>query len=551
MNYHADDTTIEGNYIGVAADGSAALGNTYDGIDVSVAVGTLIGTAVAGGGNVISGNGSATADSGYGIRVDGGPPATIVNNFIGTDATGTVAIGNTADGILMVSEDAVIGGTAANTRNVISGNVNGIELTGDDNVVEGNYIGTDVTGTKALGNTGAGVVIDNGAQDNTIGGTDAGAGNLISGNGAFGVAINGTGDDSTENSNRDTVGNVVQGNLIGTDVTGTQALGDGNAGVYIDGSAVDNTIGGTDSGARNIISGIGGAGVYISGIDIDFTEGAPGTDRTNSNTVEGNYIGTDATGDGGITYPTTSGGESFPFSGVGVYLDKGAFNNTIGGTSAAARNIISGNSRFGVFISDAHDNTLEGNYVGVDVTGSNALGNALDGVFILGNNNVIGGTTAGAGNVISGNGTSGESTETSGIQIDGGTLNVVQGNDIGTDATGTAAIANFANGVLINGAGADNTVGGNSASAKNIIAYNNAAGVAVVDNSDSGGGTGSPIHAVGNTIRLNSIFSNKGLGIDLNADGMTPNDPQDVDSGIRTISRTIRYSSPPHRPRAV
>ena len=110
----------------------------------------------------------------------------------------------------------------------------GIQITGSGatgNVVQGNFIGTDATGAIALGN-GEGVSIS--SSGNTIGGTGAGAGNVISGNSGDGIDISGD-------------GNFVQGNKIGTDVMGSSSLGNQVAGVRILGSF--NTIGGTGSGA--------------------------------------------------------------------------------------------------------------------------------------------------------------------------------------------------------------------------------------------------------------------------------------------------------------
>ena len=111
---------------------------------------------------------------------------------------------------------------ASGAGNLISGNWTGIKVSGADNLIEGNKIGTDITGTVALGNMDWGVVLQE-AADNTVGGSTAGAGNLISGNDEGGVAIRGI----------QSVGDVVQGNLIGTDITGTKALGNGYSGVYV------------------------------------------------------------------------------------------------------------------------------------------------------------------------------------------------------------------------------------------------------------------------------------------------------------------------------
>jgi len=143
------------------------------------------------------------------------------------------------------------------------------------NSVQGNKIGTDVTGMLALGNY-RGILVEGGSSNNLIGGIDAGAGNLISGNNAAGIRISDAG----------TEGNLVKGNFIGIDVTGTSRLGN-NVGVRIAEGAANNVIGGTEEGARNVISGNDDTGVYM---DTEEVEGMTG------NIVQGNYIGTDVTG---------------------------------------------------------------------------------------------------------------------------------------------------------------------------------------------------------------------------------------------------------------
>ena len=129
-----------------------------------------------------------------------------------------------------------IGGTAAGAGNVISGNQGiGVLIGSPNNVVQGNYIGTDVTGQTALGNTTDGVVLLSGADGSTIGGTADGAHNVISGNGDNGVLIIGS-------------NTVVQGNYIGTDATGKNLLFNFGNGVLIVPDANRNTIGGTAPG---------------------------------------------------------------------------------------------------------------------------------------------------------------------------------------------------------------------------------------------------------------------------------------------------------------
>lgn len=318
-------------------------------------------------------------DDGIDLMYRGGN--VLVGNYIGTDPTGAQAQGN-GIGVMIGSDNNLIGGTEAGAGNLISGNGGGIEILGSgatNNSIQGNYIGTDATGTQALGNT-TGVDIL-GGRNNTVGGTATGAGNLISGNSATGLSL---GSD----------GNIVRGNYIGTDVTGARAVGNFN-GVSILGEA--NFVGGTTPGSGNVIAGNGGPG-----IEIIFVSG---------NVIQGDYIGTDATG----TQALGNGGD-------GVVLN--GSNNTVGGTTAGAGNLIAANGGSGIAI-QARGNAVEGNLIGTDISGTNPLGNSMDGVSLLtgASGNTVGGTVAGAGNTIAFN-------SLSGVLVNQGTDNAIQGNAI-------------------------------------------------------------------------------------------------------------------------
>ncbi|MGA2788742.1 MAG: hypothetical protein ABSF60_14570, partial [Verrucomicrobiota bacterium] len=235
------------------------------------AVNNSIGGTVAGARNVISGNITA------GVFFNGtGTSGNLVEgNYVGTDITGTNAVPNTLAGIYAPSPGGpsgnIIGGTVAGARNVISGNYYGVYLANPattGNLVEGNYIGVSPDGTHAVGSTFTGVIIFAGATNNTVGGTAAGAGNLISGCWGYGVYIS---DDGTS-------GNLVQGNIIGADLTGTSALGNGYANVFLQLGATNNAIGGTGAGAGNEIAFSGGAGVLL--LDAN----------TTNNSIRGNSI---------------------------------------------------------------------------------------------------------------------------------------------------------------------------------------------------------------------------------------------------------------------
>src|SRR5262249_5918875 len=170
---------------------------------------------------------------------------TVQGDLSGTDVTGTSALGNTDRGVLTTGVNTLIGGTTTDARNIISANNRGVDLNGgSSSTVQGNFIGTNVTGTSALSNPNAGVNLNTGLSNNLIGGlaTTPGTppGNLISGNaGNYGVILGGG-----------AFGNFIQGNIIGADITGTQSLGN-LGGIMISGH--DNTVGGTISGAGNIV----------------------------------------------------------------------------------------------------------------------------------------------------------------------------------------------------------------------------------------------------------------------------------------------------------
>jgi autotransporter-associated beta strand protein len=445
-----------------------------------------------------------------------GSNSTVAGCFVGTDATGSVAEGNT-NGISIDSSASnnTIGGRVAAARNLISGNGTGVLIQGSgttENTVEGNYIGTnalgrsmgwtDSNGNPIAANTGCGVVIDGGASGNTIGGTTPGTRNVISGNGWNGVFI----------QSSDTIQNRVEGNYIGTDASGSRPLASGNAnngsGIMLGNGASNNTIGGTIAAARNIISG-NGDGVFIGG------------DGVTQNVVEGNYIGTNAFGES-MGWTDSNGNPIAANANCGVVIAAGASHNMIGGTIPGARNVISGNGANGVLIQDSGtvENMVAGNYIGTDASGSRPLasGNGNNGSGIVLTNgasdNTIGGTVA-ARNLISGN-------RSPGIDIDGtGTTgNVVEGNYIGAGPDGNTSVPNGGQGIWVYGGASGNTIGGSNPADGNTITYNNDVGVAVTDDSSSG-----------NTIRLNSIHDNSGLGIDLGNDGVTSNDPTNPDAG--------------------
>ena len=287
-------TQVLGNRIGTDVRGTSALGNLRDGIVIESAENS-IGHSLPGMGNVISGN----WDSGIRITGANATDNSVVGNFIGTDISGTLALGNGVDGVRIetgAKRNRV--GTDGDTlddageRNVISGQGQfGVNIVGagtNENIVAGNLIGTDYSGTDDVGNAWGGVRIADGAQANRVGTDGNGSGdwyerNVISANDGPGVTISGPG----------TSANVVAGNFIGTEITGQVGLPNAATGITITAGAQANRIGTdgngvADAAERNVISGNAGDGVAISGAGTTF------------NVVAGNFLGTDATGTVGL-----------------------------------------------------------------------------------------------------------------------------------------------------------------------------------------------------------------------------------------------------------
>ena len=304
------------------------------------------------------------------------------------------------------------------------------------------------------------------------------------------------------------------------------------------------------AGAPRIVLNGASAGLGVNGLTItgglsavrglvirNFTADGILLSGRGGNLIEGNYIGTDVTG-------AVDQGNGLN----GVYvLNSGG--NTIGGSSALARNLVSGNGGEGVRVdgSPSTGNVIQGNFIGTSASGLADLGNNNSGVYLRhapGNsvlNNVVSGNDGFAGVAICGNASGAIETTCGGGAFGNESAgdNVVAGNRIGTTADGVAALGNgsivgeFVSGFGVSIDGASNTmVGGTAAGASNIIANNRRAGVVVFNPP-----------AAGNQIRGNSIFSNDGLGIDLQPTaGVTPNDTGDGDTGSNNLQNfpTIR-----------
>ncbi|MCA1576617.1 MAG: carboxypeptidase regulatory-like domain-containing protein [Acidobacteria bacterium] len=376
-----DNNVIQANYIGIAADGTTTRA-TRRGIRLSNSSNNVIGGATSAARNVISGNSTGIELSGSANVVQG--------NFIGTNAAGTAAVPNNTGVAIFIPEftDNVIGGTAPGAGNLISGNSTAISTGGTATTIQGNLIGTDVAGTGKVPNS---LGIQALGLNTLIGGLTPGARNVISGNNSDGVLIRGA-------------GSKLQGNYIGTDITGTVALGNIGNGV----GAGDNAlIGGTVPEARNIISANGNFGNVVLGSN----------SLGSAAIVRGNYIGTDVTGTRALGASSTAG--------INIVSN----NHVIGGLVEGARNVISGNAvgiRLGGSFSGTAGNVIQGNYIGLNAAGTGPLPNTEQGIAITDAvGNTIGGTQSGAGNKIAFNGGPGLT-----ISAGTGTANSIRGNSI-------------------------------------------------------------------------------------------------------------------------
>jgi len=293
----------------------------------------------------------------------------------------------------------------------------GISVESSDNHVENCYVGTDITGTAAAGN-GTGVVVQAGANGNTIGSATAGMGNLISGN-ITGIALVNDSD------------NVIIGNLIGTTAGGTAPLGN-NEGILAT-LTTNLIIGGSGTGEGNVI-----AGSALNGIHVTIGSGA---------LIQGNRIGTNAAGTEALGNAVGIDAENHPGLVIG-----GNFN-------AGEGNVISGNIHQALLINSV-GSVVKGNTIGLDVTGQQLLKN---------------------------------------------------GTGIELDASATDAVI----GSITNGEG-------------NAIAWND---------------VGIYNYGVRNAIRGNPIFFNGSIGIDNDPAGVTPNDPLDADTGANELQNFPFISS--------
>ena len=343
----------------------------------------------------------------------------------------------------------------------------------------------------------------------------------------------------------------------------TQGVASVNTLANADNAVILIELNGTGAGAsvNGLTLGAGSGGSTIRGLAVNRFAGNGIVIQSDANTIVGNFVGVNAAG------TTRMPNGTFPTSGDGIRVEN-ASNNQIGTTSLADRNVVSGNSVNGIHIlgsltTPATGNLVQNNFVGVAADGKSSVGNRTEpapapgaaegnnlfGIEVSGgNNNTIGGTSAGTRNVVGLNGL--------GIVIDNGSQgNLIQGNYSGVGADGVTAAGNLLQGIALrssNGFGAPlgppqpnepgvsfNLVGGTAAGAGNVVEFNGTGGVAVFGNPVSASGQPN----IGNAIEGNSIFLNGRnfasassaptplLGIDLTngfafprEDGVTAND---------------------------
>jgi titin len=377
-------------------------------------------------------------------------------------APNTLAVGDNA--VLVIRLDGGQAGPGVNGLVLAAADstVEGLDITGFSgngvvaqsagDLIAGNFIGIGPDGNTSAGNGGDGVLLSS-VSDTIVGGTTAATRNLISSNAGSGVEVQAGG-----------TGNVIEGNYIGTSANGTAALGNNTAsapfggGVSImDGQSV--LVGGGTAGAGNLISGNGGVGVYIYG------------SAANGNKVQGNKIGTDISGTA-----TVGNNQS------GVSIDNGASANFIGTdgdgvNDATEGNLISGNGGSGILLGASgiatNNNVVAGNFIGTNAAGTAALGNTIDGITIdVAAGNRIGTNADGVSDTLERNLISGN--DQFGISITGAGVsgNVVAGNFIGTDGSGSSAVGNALAGVFVGSGASGNTVGGTTAADRNVISGN-------------------------------------------------------------------------------
>lgn len=340
--------TITGNLIGTNASGTAVLRNTGYGIYTKSATDVLIGGSTAAERNVLAGN-----KDGINTRF-GTNRLNILGNYLGTDITGTVNLGNTDNGIFLAdTQNAVIGNSTAAGRNIIAGSqLSGIRNTNTPGtVITGNYVGLDVTGAVAMGNQLHGIYVQNSANVR-IGGGNVADRNVVAASKVIGIFIDG----ATSNT-------LIENNFVGLKADGNTEAGNLNAGVETK----------TTNGVvirSNVIAANKTRGVHLVT--------SPNT------TISNNLIGLNAAG-------SLDRGNSLH----GIDVENGVTGLMI------SNNTIAGNGGHGVFVitmgtnSKVFTNTvLRTNQIGLGLDGLTPLANDGAGVWIEASTGLVVGGSA-------------------------------------------------------------------------------------------------------------------------------------------------------------
>jgi CSLREA domain-containing protein len=328
----ANGSVIDSNWLGMANDNFNQDGCTGSGLMLSGVTGVTVQN------NVLSGN------TEHGLFLNAGSGHQILNNRIGTNSIGDIAVGNQGNGIhSQGSNNLTISG------NTISGNTdNGIELShADGALITGNFVGMQPDGGN-FGNGGHGIAIFGDSDNNVIGGDTVAERNVISMNFSNGILVQFL-TTSPENT-------TIQGNYIGMGLDGLLNYPNGASGIEVTGT-INTIIGGSNPGEGNLISGNTGDGIIL------FSGGTPGT------TVEGNIIGPDAAGTGDMG----NGGSGIRYPNAG----------TATVTDVIADNVISGNDSNGIQISNITGVSIHDNLIGVQANGA-PMPNAFSGITLFG-----------------------------------------------------------------------------------------------------------------------------------------------------------------------
>lgn len=477
--HQVSGTVIQSNIIGADATGEVAKPNGT-GIAMSGASDATIGGGSPELGNLVSGN------TGYGIVVFGSGATNnrIQGNIVGADIGGTKAIANGFSGVFLDDEaDGNVVGTDSDglqddtEGNLISGNgLHGVIVrNASSNVIAGNCIGTDVDGLAPIGNVQRGIQLV-AANANRVGGSQPFERNVISGNGRAGIHMDGA------------TSSTIAGNFIGVASDGSTPLGNNEYGIMVRDESNSNTIGTNgdgvdDAGERNVIAGNRYAGIYT--LDAHF------------NTIAGNYIGVDVDGTHRVA------------NNVGINLTSGSTGNIVGTNADGVsddleKNVISGNVRNGLEISDSYSSHVAGNWIGLGSDGV-PIPNRRSGVWVYSeaSGNQIGGGLESQRNVISGNWYQGVAINSTG--------NSVLGNYIGTSVDGLQPIGNQREAVLIYDAATGNSIGDGTQEGRNVISGGSADGIHI-RNADGNSVTG---NWIGVAADGETPLGNAGIGIRL------------------------------------